>query len=498
MSARRAALALAGALAFVYLYAFPYFRGINNANELPRIALVDAILKNGEYAIGDVRRHPWQVTDTALYEDRYYSNKAPGLSFMGVPVVWAQRKIHAALGLRPPTMFAETYVLRLACVTLPALLFLLAVWRLTGLYTDDRRARAIALVGYALATLALPVSLLFMSHQPAAALVGTAFALLLGKPRERDVALAGLCAGASILFDYQSAFFLAPVAAYALARVRPVRRLVLAAGASLPPIVALLSYHLVCFGKITRTGYKYATIPEFRAIHGTGFLGLSAPSAKSFYQSFLAPDNGLFVLSPWLLLGIAGWIVAWRARRNRPEVAVAAGIGGIAVLFLTCLLFARGGWQLGPRYIAVAVPFFAAPAAAAIAALPERWLAAAVGLVLGGAMLHVAGGLMFPTWHDHLANPVIELAWPLLRDGYAPYCLALGLGVPMRFAMAPPLLAGAGAVLGAARLRWRGTLVALLVAALFLAHFALYPRTRGQEAERIYGWVRSIWEPRKK
>ncbi len=495
MAPRRLGYLLAAALVFVTLYAFPYFTRVYNANELPRIDLVRAILDRGTFSIGDERHPPSSITDTALFEGRYYSNKAPGLSFAGVPVLWAQRQIHAVLGVAPPSERAVTYVLRLFCVTLPSLLFLIVVWRTTGLFTDDPRARAVTVAGYALGSLALPVSLLYMSHQTAAAMVGTSFILLVGAVKRWEVIVAGLLAGGAVLFDYQSAFFLVPVAIYALATVRPWPRLVMCALASLPPVAALLVYHHVCFGSIAATGYNFAAVAEFRAIHGTGFLGLSAPSATSFFQSFLAPDNGMFVLAPWLLLGIAGWVLVWRARRARPEIAVSAAIGIIAVIFLTCLLFARGGWQMGPRYIAIAVPFFAAPAAAALAALGPRLRAVATGLVLGAVLLHVAGALLFPHWPDKLRNPVVELVWPLLRDGFAPYCLALGVGLPARIALWPPLLVAAAAVLGSARLTWRATVVAVLVAALFLAHFALYPRTAAPERARIYAWVTSIWEP---
>src|SRR5262245_49250756 len=54
----RRPLALAGLLAFLYLYPFPYFEAMRSANELPRIYLTTAMVDEGRFAIDTgVRRH---------------------------------------------------------------------------------------------------------------------------------------------------------------------------------------------------------------------------------------------------------------------------------------------------------------------------------------------------------------------------------------------------------------------------------------------------------
>src|SRR5262249_49744671 len=160
-------------------------------------------------------------------------------------------------------------------------------------------------------------------------------------------------------------------------------------------------------------------------IHQHGLLGLTRPSWASFVEGFFAPSNGLFILSAWLLIGIVGMVLCWRARRRPAEVVLCAGMLLTAVLFLSSLLLARGGWGMGPRYIAIAIPFLAAPAAAGFAAAAQRLAlaVAAASLRFAASLLYVGSALIFPLWPDKLRNPVVELAWPLLRDGYAPYSL---------------------------------------------------------------------------
>src|SRR5690242_7429368 len=122
---RRSALAMAAGLTLVYLYAFPYLEQIHNANELPRIYLVQSIVERGALDIDDGVRRYGMVVDVSEHRGHFYSNKAPGLSLLGVPVYALQRAFHRATGRPPPTLRAQTYALRLCCVTLPSLLFLL-------------------------------------------------------------------------------------------------------------------------------------------------------------------------------------------------------------------------------------------------------------------------------------------------------------------------------------------------------------------------------------
>jgi hypothetical protein len=493
---RRTALLYAAGLMFVYLYTFPYTEKTHNANELPRIYLVQAIVDRGVLNIDEGVRRYGYVVDTASYDGHYYSNKAPGLSLLGVPVYAVQRAWHRLTGQAPPTLREQTFALRLFCVSIPQLLFLIVVWHLSGFFSDDKDARRAALVGYALGTLALPFSLLYMSHQPAAALIGTAFLLLAGKPHPARLALAGLCMTGSVLMDYQSAFFCLPLGVYALVRVRPVWRLGIVALGAVPPVAALAAYHRACFGSALRTGYAYSTVASFRAIHHQGLLGLTRPSWSNFFDTFLAIDNGLFVLSTWLLLGCVGIALCWRARRRRAEVALCGGMFATAIGFMSSLLFARGGWAMGPRYIAIAVPFLAAPAASTFAAAAEHIAAfiSASALRFAASLIYVGSALVFPLWPDKLRNPFVELSWPLLRDGYAPYSIGWLLHVPPRFALVPAFAIAAVLVLGPMR-SFRIRVAAAVVGCALVALLWLGPRSPRPDSEGVLRWVESIWEP---
>jgi hypothetical protein len=264
----------------------------------------------------------------------------------------------------------------------------------------------------------------------------------------------------------------------------------------LPPVFALGAYHKACFGSPLRAGYAYATVPSFRAIHHQGLLGLTRPSWSNFWSTFFTIDNGLFVLSTWLLLGCVGMVLCWRARRQRAEAALCAGTFAMAILFMSSLLFARGGWAMGPRYIAIAIPFLAAPSAAAFA-LAARHLAsfiAASALRFASSLIYVGAALIFPLWPDKLHNPVVELSWPLVRDGYAPYSLGWLLHVPPRFALVPAFAVAAVLVLGPMRTT-RVRIAATLAGVALVALFWVGPRSPTPDSTGVARWVESIWEP---
>lgn len=503
MPARRGWWIPPAGLVLVYLYSFPYLEKIRNANELPRIYLVHAIVDRGALDIDAECRRWGGVVDTAVYGGRTFSNKAPGLSFAGVPVYAALKRLHGLAGRAPPTLREETYFLRLLCVTLPQLAFLLVLWRLSGRFSQDPVARRLVVLGYALGTLALPFSLLYIAHEPATVLIGCAFYLLVGAAPAWRLVLAGLCAGAAVLVEYQAAFFALPLLAYAMVTVRPVGRLGFAVLGALPPAGALAAYHRACFGSIWRTAYPYSTSPAYRALHQQGLLGLTHPTWRHFFDGFLAPGNGLFVLAPWLVLGLVGLWLLLRARaprgpRNR-EALLCAAMLLTAVWFLSSFLFAGPGWhgwEIGPRYIAIAVPFFALPSARAFErARAHSGLAiGAAALLFSSVVLHVGASLTFPLWPDKLWNPVVELAWPLLRDGFAPYNLGRLVGLPGRLQLWPAFAVALALVLWAlpgARVR----VVAAVLGCALLLLFWLAPRTPSPDSVGVARWIESIWEP---
>ena len=154
-------LALAGLLAFLYLYPFPYFEDMRSANELPRIYLTSAMVDEGRFAIDTGVRAHGATVDVSPSGGHHYSNKAPGSSMLAVPVYVLVKAVTGG----EPSLAHKTWAFRVATGVLPTLLFLLLLWRFLARFTGDGGGRPAALAGYAAGSMAMIYSVLFVSHQ---------------------------------------------------------------------------------------------------------------------------------------------------------------------------------------------------------------------------------------------------------------------------------------------------------------------------------------------
>ena len=481
------------AIAVAYLYCFPYFPGIRSANELPRVYLVQAIVNDQTFAV-DAGVAKWGTTvDVSPSQGHQYSNKAPGASFLAVPAFALMQLV------LPATLASSIWICRVVAGVVPTLLFL---WLLVGFLeriTPDLRVRRLVAIVYALGSMAMTYSLLFYSHQLAAVCIASAWMLALDVADKKRglgaMALAGFLAGYAPCADYQGVFAALPVAIHVIWRMRawPRRELakaiIVATLAALPPNLLLLGYHAICFGSPWRTGYDASE--TFANFHQHGFLGITALRASAFYGSFLAPDNGLLTLAPWLLLAIPGAVYVWRADR---AMALAC-LGAILLygLFISSINFWRGGWGVGPRYITELIPFALPLVCGAIAAWRDKpWhLAGAAGLMLVGVAIYVLSSATFPYWPEAFKNPFYEVTLHLLRDGAVGRSLGFALGVGGVPGIVPYLVVAFG-LFGWAVYRlagWRVVAVGAILGIAILSAYALFPRG---EVDRQFEWVRGV------
>ena len=482
------------AIAIVYLYVVPYFPRIHSANELPRAYLVKAIVEDHTFAI-DRGVARWGTTvDVSPSGGHQYSNKAPGSSLLAVPVYAAVRAVAGE-----PSLPVTLWICRVVAGIVPMLAFLWLLWTFLARFAPDPGVRRLVLYAYAFGSLAMTYSILFYSHQLGAICVASAWILAVDVVDRRRglpaMAAAGFLAGAAPLVDYQAVFAALPIAVYVIVQLRrradPWRAIALAAAAAAVPIAILLAYHAACFGSPWRTGYDAST--SFAFYHQHGFLGITALRLEAFWGSLGRPDNGLFTLSPWWLLALPGFAVLWRAG-ERAAVLVGISVLVLYVLFVSSINFWRGGWQMGPRYIAAMLPFLLPPIAAQLQALAGRpaRLGIAGGLIGVGACVYVLSTATFPYWPDSIRHPLFDVTFRLLGEDLVAPSLGSALGVPGIAGVLPYLAIASGALgLTVWRLAGaRGLAVAVGVTAVILVGYAQIPHGEPR-ADAAYRSVRA-------
>jgi hypothetical protein len=462
---------------------FPFFPALHSANELSRLYLVEAMVDRGEVAIDRSISLHGGIGDKSRRDGRFYSDKPPGTAFLAAPGVALRRLVGAS-----PDLAGDLRIARFFAGILPTLLLLLLLRReMIGLGVSEA-SRALAIATYGLGTLAFPYSVLFYGHQLTAVLLYAVWFCLRDRPvRPPMAAVAGFLGAACFAVEYQSAVYLAPLVILFLARARPLPA-GLAAGiaGAVIPLAALAMYHHAAFGSPWKTGYSFVANPFFAQVHEQGFMGVSWPRAAPFVGSLFLPSKGLFVWTPFLVLGFVG-LVSFVRRVGARDGAFRTLMVALPLLFVSSMVYWDGGWTVGQRHLTPMIPFLVGPAALLLDRSPISRLLGP-GLAAASVMMTGTATVVFPHLPENWANPFHDLTLPLLVDG----CLARASlpwlelpepGFVLTLAAAFLLLAVGVVTLWPDRMRLKVATVVLLVL-IPLGWFDATSRLPGKDADR--------------
>jgi hypothetical protein len=367
-------------------YAYFYQGGGWNANS--RFALVRSLVEKGRL---DINRYHQSTGDLARRGDDYYSDKAPGASFLGVPAYALLSMVHGEKHPGPDFLAVALYTVTLWSISLPAALGVVVLWRLLGSFGLGPRLAALVTLAYALATMAFPFATLYYGHQLAAALLTSSFALVAASrlrnrsPSARRLLLGGLLLGGAVTVEYPTALAAAILGLYAASFVRPWPRLGWLGLGALGPGLLLAAYHTSAFGGPFTVAYSFSTLPDR---HMGAYMGIAAVDWSVVRQLLFDDYRGLFFSCPWLLLCLPGALRLLSTPRLRPEGLV-CGACALSFLWLNASLVDwHGGWMMGPRYLVTALPFLTLLAAGvALPGLPRRLVVAGTGVAGAAVML---------------------------------------------------------------------------------------------------------------
>src|SRR5579871_1977122 len=173
-----------------------------NAQDNSRLCLAQAIVH------GRLSNDGCFALDHSRYNGHDYSDKAPGLSLVEIPVEEAVQLQSAA---KLPGIQWKVWLIRILTVGIPFLVLVLIVGRISeGLAPGFG---SISMATFALGTLVMPFAAISFDQVPSGLLGFGAFLLAW----QRKHLAAGLAAGAAVLFEYETELILAVVALYILA-----------------------------------------------------------------------------------------------------------------------------------------------------------------------------------------------------------------------------------------------------------------------------------------
>jgi hypothetical protein len=360
---RRHAAALAVA-AVAFAYAWP-MQGVG-FNQTSHYVLVKAFA-DGTAVVDDYLDEVGDLgtRDISRVGDRFYSNKAPALAALTLPLFL----LLEAAGVRTTGDPTEMmWALGLVGVVLPAVGLLVFVRAVAERLEPG--FGTVAAVAMGLGTLVMPFATLFFSHALSAFVVFAAFFLLWRERYGREslplVAAAGLVAGLSGVVEYPNAFAAFVLGVYAIARRRWLARGAVYAAGMVTGILPLFLYNQWAFGSPTHL--SYAGSLSDGAVQPQEIVFSTYPRPALVLEELFG-RSGLLTLAPVLACAVAGWVLLFR-RGWRAEALVTAGVSVLYLLYNASFGSNFGGFSAGQRYVIAIIPFLALGLAAAFRAFP--------------------------------------------------------------------------------------------------------------------------------
>ena len=434
----------------------PYIGAANNPNENVRTFMTMAIVEDHTFSLNAVLDRFGWVNDMARVPmpdggSRFYSVKGPAVSYAGVPVYLAFRKVALVFGHAAPSrswsaedrawwLRAATYTLRLFVVQVPGFFFLVWFERYLRTVTNDLSLRLSAVAAAGLGTNYLAYSQAYVSHALFGVAAFLAFALpeldLRKLPQYRSNArafLAGTFCGLATLLEYHALPVSVVLADWAVCvYYRPARLASFCSGAALN-VIAMMYFQWKAFGSPFMPGHKMVETRVFADQTQQGLFGLKAPEWVPFKELSVDPGFGFFGTSPYMWLGLLAipfaLVLTFGPPRLRSIRRKATFVWVVAMLSLWLALSGavmwRGGWTIGPRYLGAAPPFFAFGAVCALAKLVQLkpslrplWRGMAGGLALSSVLSIGFVGLVYNTLPPDIKHPLVQFAVPMVRAGF--------------------------------------------------------------------------------
>jgi hypothetical protein len=479
-----------------YAYFFPRWA---DPNQNSRLNMVVAIVDDGTFQID---KYVANTVDYAKVNGHYYSDKAPGVAFLGVPLYAGLRVVldlpvmgQLTERLGNSAAFKETLresgsgvledkvrfalaqvVLSFLTNAVPTALLCVLIYRLLARFWAGQGSRIFVALAYGLLTPAFAYANAYYGHQLSAVLLFAGFYLLFpfdpsqnpgsAKPNVIRMLSVGLLLGYSVVTEFPAALIAGILTLYALYVSYRVGALTRAA-----PMIAglaicaagLMLYNTAVFGGPFKLGYSNSEL--WTAQHSAGFMSLTMPGWEAASGITFSLFRGLFVLSPVLLLAVPGFVMWWRCGRLRAAFWVTLLSTLSMFLFNASSVMWWGGFAIGPRYVLPGLPFMALAIAFAIdpattrqtqPAIMQRTQRPAVWLL--GLIAVLALWSFSATWGMTLAeqafpsdafriNPYIEHALPNWQAGNIARSLGTIAGFKGAAALMP--LAALIAALGA-------------------------------------------------
>ncbi len=386
----------------VLVISYGYFFRRLDWNSGTRLDLVWSIVDQHSLSIDAYHEN---TGDKAFYRGHFYTDKTPGISFLGVPFYFVASKISKcfnSLSALTDYIF-KIYIPTFFVVIIPSAIMGVIFYRIINMFLSDIRLSILGTMSYSLGTIVFFYSNMFYAHHVASFLFFIAFYILFKSTNIKDVDkskifLSGSLLGLAILCEYPMVLFAVFVFAYLFAVTKSIKKLAYLALPVCLAIIILAIYHYGCFDNPLKTGYNYEHLSYFAKHHAQGISGIKLPKLNRIIKLTFGLKRGIFIMHPFLLFAFPGAYFGLKSKKRR-EFLFFIIISAAVILFYSSFKF------FAERFLITAIPFLCILAIYGVAKLKSKILTsiftvlAAISTI---AMLFVTGTHVFAKQLDSM------------------------------------------------------------------------------------------------
>lgn len=443
------------------------------ANQVSRIAVALSIVQDGTLSIDRFERF---TIDKAYYDNHFFSDKAPGMAILAVPLVYAARFALKRYGLDAVTKNGElTHFVPFVYVSTVLTSGLLTAVAAAALFLTARSLGASqvgALFGafsYGVGTPAFGWATAFFGHATAGACLFLAFAALVALQREHrhrryPLLLAGFVGGMlglAVIVEFTTIPAAAIIMLFALRIVMgfesPERWGALVSGltCSILVITPLGIYNYLAFGSPMHLGYE--SVMGFVGMK-QGLMGVGFPKLDVLEQILFSRYRGLFVFSPILFFALWSTLDAWRKSLLASEhfvVIIAVVTSFVAINAGYC--YWDGGWSTGPRFLTPMIALLCLPLALQWSSIGLVTRGILIILFIASLLISLATTSVTMTVSSDYKSPLTNIIIPEFLRGHLSSSVTAAAGWPSWTVMIPLIMIWVSIAAIAMRLIRRGS-----------------------------------------
>ncbi|MHA1975208.1 MAG: hypothetical protein ACTSW1_19635 [Candidatus Hodarchaeales archaeon] len=350
---------------------------VTNTNPGSRFMLTKAIAKYGEFTIRPEDRDRYSYLDYSVFNGSIYSDKAPGLSLLAVPIYWISDALGTIMNLdttENPWIIDDLakFFIILAVLGLGAFTTVRFYDLLQLLGISHKKANYTAII-FAFGSIFYTYIGTFFSHGITAAFLILAifYATRFKQQRNMESLLySSFFVGYSVVCDYVMLFYLPfhilyiflPIRTDVREIIRNFKQFIISVVAPfvlyMIPIVLcgllIMLYNFFCFGDPLTTPYSYAR-----------FFADNQHFANSMFEGLqvllVSSHHGLIPFMPIILVSLFGFIPMFK---KQPELsALCVAIPTVQILLYSKYFLPTGGLAYGPRHLVAIIPLLIIPLA---------------------------------------------------------------------------------------------------------------------------------------